>query len=52
MFKFVKTCSAEFTVHYECTVHSAELSANSADFYVFKKFMFLSLIKCILTEFF
>jgi hypothetical protein len=45
-------CSAEFTVHYEFTVHSAELSANSADFRVFNKFMFLSLIKCILAEFF
>jgi hypothetical protein len=39
--------SAEFTVHYEFTVYSADNSANSADFRVFKKFMFLSLIKCI-----
>jgi hypothetical protein len=37
-------CSAEFTIHYEFTVHPAELSvnsvdnsANSADFHVFKK---------------
>jgi hypothetical protein len=45
-------CSAEFTVHCEFTAHSAELSADSADFHVFKKIMFLSLIKCILVEFF
>jgi hypothetical protein len=44
-------CSAEFTVHYEFTVHSAELSANSADFHIFKKFLFLLLIKCISVEF-
>jgi hypothetical protein len=52
-------CSAEFTVYSEFTVHSAELldnsvdnSANSTDFRVFKKFLFLSLIKCISVEFF
>jgi hypothetical protein len=49
-------CSAEFTTHYKFTVHSAELSANSADnsvdFHVFKKNLFLSLIKCILIDFF
>jgi hypothetical protein len=48
-------CSVEFTVHYEFIVHSPELSANSvdnsADFHVFKKFMFLLLVKCISTEF-
>jgi hypothetical protein len=41
----------EFTIHYEFIVHSVELSVNSTDFRVFKKFMFLSLVKCILTEF-
>jgi hypothetical protein len=58
MFKFIQTCSTEFTVHYELTVYSAELPANSADnsanladFCVFKKFMFLSLIKCISADF-
>jgi hypothetical protein len=52
-------CSAESTVHYTFTVRSAELlanladnSANLVDFRVFKKFLFLSLIKCILVEFF
>jgi hypothetical protein len=32
-----------------CSFH--KLSANSADFRVFKKFMFLSLVKCILADF-
>jgi hypothetical protein len=45
-------CSVEFTAHYKFTVHSAELLANSADFRVFKKFLFLSLIKCISVDFF
>jgi hypothetical protein len=56
MFKFIQICSAEFTTHYKFTVHSAELSANSTDnsvdFHVFKKFLFLSLIKCISIDFF
>jgi hypothetical protein len=51
-FKFIQMCSVKFTAHYKFTVHSAELSANSADFRVFKKFLFLSLIKCISIEFF
>jgi hypothetical protein len=48
-------CLAEFTVHYEFTVHSAEFLAesanNSADFCVFKKFLVLSLIKHISVKF-
>jgi hypothetical protein len=52
MFKFIQTYSAKFTVHYEFTVYSAESSAKSADFRVFKKFLFLSLVKCISVEFF
>jgi hypothetical protein len=49
MFQFIQT--AEFTVHYTFTVHSAELLANLANFCVFKKFLFLSLFKCILVKF-
>jgi hypothetical protein len=30
MFKFIQTCSAEFTVQAKFIVHSAGLSANSA----------------------
>jgi hypothetical protein len=30
MFKFIQTCSTEFTVHVEFTVHLAGLSAKSA----------------------
>jgi hypothetical protein len=51
-------CSAEFTAHDKFTVHSTELlvnsadnSTNSIDFCVFKKFLFLSLIKCISIKF-